>query len=94
MRLVGPHGRCTERAFLEFHHRQPYAAGGKATVDNIELRCRAHNAYEAQLFFTWDAVRERRPTWPEPTAFRSEEDLNGRAPTLGTLDDLMAQAVR
>ena len=63
--FVGPHGRCTERAFLEFHHRQPFAAGGRATVENIELRCRGHNAYEAQLFFTCDAVREHRPTWPD-----------------------------
>ena len=62
--FVGPHGRCSERAFLEYHHRQPFAAGGKATVDNIELRCRAHNAYEAQLFFTRDVVRERAPEWP------------------------------
>jgi 5-methylcytosine-specific restriction endonuclease McrA len=43
--------RCTERGFLEFHHVEPYSAGGKATVDNIELRCRAHNGYEAELRF-------------------------------------------
>ena len=63
--FVGLHGRCTERAFLEYHHCQPYAAGGKASIDNIELRCRAHNTYEAQLFFTCDVVRERQPAWPE-----------------------------
>jgi hypothetical protein len=56
--FVGTHGRCAETAFLEFHHRQPFAAGGKATVENIELRCRPHNAYEAQLFFTGDIARE------------------------------------
>jgi len=43
--------RCTERAFLEFHHMVPYSAGGEATVDNIQLRCRAHNGYEAELYF-------------------------------------------
>jgi hypothetical protein len=48
---IGRDGRCTERGFLEYHHVQPYAAGGAATVTNIELRCRAHNAYEASLFF-------------------------------------------
>jgi hypothetical protein len=47
----GRDGRCTERSFLEYHHVQPYAAGGAATTANIELRCRAHNAYEASLFF-------------------------------------------
>jgi hypothetical protein len=50
--FVGKGGRrCDERGFLEFHHVSPYAAGGEATVDNIELRCRAHNAYEADLFY-------------------------------------------
>jgi hypothetical protein len=48
---IGRGGRCTERGFLEYHHVQPYAAGGAATTANIELRCRAHNAYEASLFF-------------------------------------------
>jgi hypothetical protein len=43
--------RCDGRAFLEFHHLRPFAAGGDATIDNIELRCRAHNAYEADLFY-------------------------------------------
>jgi len=43
--------RCVERGFLEFHHADPYATGGKATVDNVELRCRAHNQYEADLWF-------------------------------------------
>lgn len=58
--------RCGETAFLEFHHVQPFAEGGQATVNNIELRCRAHNQYEASLFFGEgsDAVRERRAAWP------------------------------
>ena len=43
--------RCTERAFLEFHHIQPFALGGPATVENISLRCRRHNQYEADLVF-------------------------------------------
>jgi hypothetical protein len=43
--------RCTERGFIEFHHTAPYAAGGEATVDSIELRCRAHNLYEGELDF-------------------------------------------
>jgi len=41
--------RCIERGFLEFHHVEPHADGGNASVDNIELRCRAHNGYEADL---------------------------------------------
>ena len=49
--FVGPQGRCGERGFLEIHHIQPYAHGGKATVENLELRCHAHNAYEAEVVF-------------------------------------------
>jgi 5-methylcytosine-specific restriction endonuclease McrA len=45
--FTGAQGRCTERGFLEFHHVVPYADGGDSLVDNLELRCRAHNAYEA-----------------------------------------------
>ncbi len=43
--------RCTATAFLEFHHVRPYAVGGAATLENIQLRCRAHNAYEADRFY-------------------------------------------
>ena len=43
--------RCSERVLLEFHHREPYAIGGEATVANISLRCKAHNLYEAELAF-------------------------------------------
>jgi hypothetical protein len=49
--FIGRDGRCSERSFLEYHHVRPYAAGGGATTANIELRCRAHNAHEAALFF-------------------------------------------
>jgi len=49
---IGPSGhRCNERRFVEFHHVDPYALGGEATVDNIELRCRRHNDYEGRLYF-------------------------------------------
>ena len=47
----GTDGRCGESAFLEFHHLVPFAAGGPTTVENLQLRCRAHNQHEATLFF-------------------------------------------
>ena len=59
--------RCEERRFLEFHHVQPYGARGKPTVENIQLRCRAHNRYEAEVFYgpgreyggvLWESVDE------------------------------------
>jgi len=43
--------RCEERRFLEFHHIVPRAAGGPATVDNIQLRCRAHNGHAVDQYF-------------------------------------------
>ena len=54
--FVGASGRCTERGFLELHHVVPYARGGAATEGNIQLRCRAHNQYEAEeVFGRWVA---------------------------------------
>ena len=43
--------RCTQRAFLEFHHVQPFAHEGPATVENISFLCRRHNKYEAERIF-------------------------------------------
>ena len=49
--FVGTQGRCTERGFLEFHHVRPYADGGASVVENLEIRCRAHNLHEAEQYF-------------------------------------------
>jgi hypothetical protein len=50
--FVGAEGRrCKERSFVEFHHVRPFAVGGASTADNIQLRCRRHNDYEARVFF-------------------------------------------
>jgi hypothetical protein len=49
--FAGTHGRCNERGLLEFHHLQPYAAGGAAVFENLQLRCRAHNLLEAEQYF-------------------------------------------
>ena len=64
--FVGIDGRrCEERRFLQLHHLRPWAAGGPATIENIALRCRAHNRYEARLYFDPIAgarAGEERPT--------------------------------
>jgi hypothetical protein len=57
--FVGSRGRCNERGFLEFHHVVPFAVGGVADARNLELRCHAHNAFEAQLFFGGEVMTER-----------------------------------
>ena len=47
---VGPDGkRCEARAFLELHHIRPWALGGEDSVDNLSLRCHAHNRLLAEL---------------------------------------------
>ena len=53
--------RCEERRFLEFHHVVPRAVGGLATVENIQLRCRAHNGHEVDLFFGPGKRRTKEP---------------------------------
>jgi len=71
--FLGPSGRrCTATGFLEFHHVQPHAVGGESTIDNIQLRCRAHNAYEAELSFgpsTLAGVRETPTCYSVRTEF-------------------------
>jgi hypothetical protein len=49
--FVGRSGRCSERRYLEWHHVQPHGHQGPPTVENISLRCRAHNVYESELVF-------------------------------------------
>jgi hypothetical protein len=68
---VGKSGhRCEERRFIQFHHLDARARGGKATADRITLRCRAHNDYEGRLLFGKrrrndgaGVVREDRPVY-------------------------------
>ena len=49
-RFVDGEGRrCASTWKVEFHHGIPYARGGPHSADNIQLRCRAHNQYEAEL---------------------------------------------
>jgi hypothetical protein len=52
--------RCGARRFLEFDHVIPIARGGGATIDNLRLRCRAHNQYEAERSFGVDFMRGKR----------------------------------
>ena len=63
--FIGPEGRCTETAGLQYHHCIPFADGGPTTVDNLELRCPAHNSYEAERWFGPLLVRETGVAWGE-----------------------------
>jgi hypothetical protein len=52
--------RCQERRFLEYDHEIPVACGGEATVENIQLRCRAHNLYAAERAFGAEFMDRKR----------------------------------
>lgn len=90
--------RCSATGHLEFHHVIPYARGGPATADNIELRCRAHNDYEAVVAYgkRWSpVVREAMPGYvrsagnrqiaarAEPSAARRTLTRHGQNATTG-----------
>lgn len=64
----GVQGRCAETGFLEYHHVVPFADGGATSVSNLELRCRAHNQFEADEWFgaQMPRVREDRPIFGAP----------------------------
>jgi 5-methylcytosine-specific restriction endonuclease McrA len=82
--FVGTHGRCTERGFLELHHVEPFAAGGETTTGNLQLRCRAHNAYEATLYFGPSVAREAAAAYDHWTRSRpSSSDPVGVWPLSG-----------
>ena len=53
-------GRCRCRRYIELDHVVPFARGGKATVENLRLRCSAHNQYEAERVFGVDFMRRKR----------------------------------
>ncbi len=74
--FLGADGRCRETGWLELHHVVPFARGGPSTVENLELRCRAHNAYKAeQEFGTWiDRARLRADGPRDTSSVRTELD--------------------
>ena len=51
--------RCGARRFLELDHVEPWARRGESTVDNLRLRCRAHNQYAAREEFGAEFVQGR-----------------------------------
>jgi 5-methylcytosine-specific restriction endonuclease McrA len=64
-RYVDSNGRrCAATSNVEFHHRKPLAAGGGDTPQNIELRCAAHNQYQADLDFGRSFMDGRRGKAP------------------------------
>jgi hypothetical protein len=52
--------RCKATSNVEFHHKNAFARGGRHDTDNVELRCAAHNQYQADLDFGRDFMDARR----------------------------------
>jgi hypothetical protein len=49
---VSPDGRrCSARRCLELDHAEPWAMGGASTIENLRLRCRAHNQRYARQYY-------------------------------------------
>jgi hypothetical protein len=56
--FVAPSGRrCEARGSLEFDHIEPAARGGRSSVSNLRLRCRAHNQYSAEQAFGHEFIK-------------------------------------
>jgi len=51
--------RCTERNWLQFHHRVPHGVGGDRSVRNIAQLCWRHNQLEAETDFGKANVQRR-----------------------------------
>lgn len=52
--------RCGSRMRLEIHHVANVASGGRSTLANLALRCRAHNQHQADRDFGAGFMREQR----------------------------------
>ncbi len=69
--------RCGARKFIEYDHIEPVARGGQSTVDNLRLRCRAHNQFEAERVFGESFMDQKR----EAARRQSEEKAATRQET-------------
>ena len=59
--FVGDDGHlCNETRCLEFAHLHPWGKGGEHSARNVALRCRAHNAFEAERDFGASFVASKR----------------------------------
>jgi hypothetical protein len=52
--------RCESRSRLEYDHIVEVARGGPSTVENLRLRCRAHNQFAAEETFGADFMERKR----------------------------------
>jgi hypothetical protein len=77
---------CEARTRLEFDHVEPVARGGRASVNGVRIRCRAHNQYAAECAFGAGFMSRKREA-----AQRAAHDARARAAAAAT-DEVRALA--
>ncbi|HWP04183.1 MAG TPA: HNH endonuclease [Polyangiaceae bacterium] len=74
--------RCRETERLEIHHLEPFARGGGQRLENLSLRCRAHNTLAAEQDFGRKHIARRRDGCRHESlrrAFENAEQSRGSA---------------
>jgi HNH endonuclease len=91
--FVGRNGRrCNAQAFLEFDHIEPVASGGRSTIDNLRLRCRAHNRYAAEQAYGAGFVQSKIDESRRASATKRAEEIVPWLRALGIRADHARQA--
>jgi len=72
--------RCEVIGDLEFDHEMEFARGGEATVDNIRLRCRAHNQHTAERTYGAGFMERKRAEAAEARAAKKRTPRESDAP--------------
>ncbi len=73
---------CASRERLEYDHIVPVARGGDSTTENVRLRCRTHNQYEAKRMFGAGFMAEKREQARQRAPKRVPAPRPTRAPAL------------
>ncbi|MEO5988183.1 MAG: hypothetical protein ABIU54_12235, partial [Candidatus Eisenbacteria bacterium] len=76
--------RCEANTWLEFDHVKAVARGGETTVQNLRLRCRAHNQYEAERMYGVGFMERKRDEARSRTTQAQEQAAERAAATEAT----------
>jgi 5-methylcytosine-specific restriction endonuclease McrA len=92
--FVGDSGhRCGSSRHIQLDHIEPVARGGTSTVENLRLRCRAHNQLEAERAFGPEFMKHKRAE-ARARSIAEENDPDGVIPWLRSLGFRLEQARR
>ena len=73
--------RCPARSPIEYDHIVPVARGGQTTVDNLRLRCRAHNQFTAEQAFGQKFMEHKRDIGRPAAMVRKKGSSPSQRPT-------------